>query len=147
MPQAPRITPSWTHTTSARWTELDKVFATCSERGQKCTLRHPQFGYVKPSEAKHYFELAKQYTFADRMFQTNQGPSFHDHEFIISGTSAPSAISPCWRRKIPSDRAAPPMTVGSGGPDSRPPAASQSISSTPPVTSQENSSPVSSIAH
>jgi phospholipase C len=37
--------------------------------------------------------MAEQYVFADRMFQTNQGPSFPAHQFIISGTSAPSAGS------------------------------------------------------
>src|SRR5208282_5509447 len=33
------------------------------------------------------------YTFGDRMFQTNQGPSFPAHQFIISGTSAQTAAS------------------------------------------------------
>jgi phospholipase C len=37
--------------------------------------------------------MAEKYTFADRMFQTNQGPSFPAHQFIISGTSAPTATS------------------------------------------------------
>jgi len=37
--------------------------------------------------------MAEQYAFGDRMFQTNQGPSFPAHQFIISGTSAPSATS------------------------------------------------------
>jgi phospholipase C len=48
---------------------------------------------VDPSQVQPYFQLAEQYTFADRMFQTNQGPSFPAHQFIISGTSAPSAGS------------------------------------------------------
>jgi phospholipase C len=37
--------------------------------------------------------MAEQYTFADRMFQSNQGPSFPAHQFIISGTSAPAVGS------------------------------------------------------
>jgi phospholipase C len=45
------------------------------------------FGYVPPSEEKPYFALAKQYTFGDRTFQTNQGPSFPAHQYIIAGTS------------------------------------------------------------
>jgi len=45
------------------------------------------FGYVPPSEAKPYFALAKQYTFGDRTFQTNQGPSFPAHLYIVAGTS------------------------------------------------------------
>ena len=43
------------------------------------------------------------------MFQTNQGPSFPAHQFIISGTSAPSvgsnlfaADNPRWNLRIPS---------------------------------------------
>lgn len=57
-----------------------------------CPL-NPQFRYVNPSELSPYFQLAEQYTFADRMFQTNQGPSFPAHQFIIAGTSAPSTTS------------------------------------------------------
>ena len=37
--------------------------------------------------------MAEQYTFGDRMFQTNEGPSFPAHQFLISGTSAPTADS------------------------------------------------------
>ena len=54
---------------------------------------NPQFMYVNPSDVQPYFALAEQYTFGDRMFQTNQGPSFPAHQFIISGTSAPTATS------------------------------------------------------
>ena len=54
---------------------------------------NPQFMYVNPSDVQPYFALAEQYTFGDRMFQTNQGPSFPAHQFIISGTSAPTAAS------------------------------------------------------
>jgi phospholipase C len=45
--------------------------------------------------------LAEQYTFGDRMFQTNQGPSFPAHQFIISGTSAPTATSPLFEAENP----------------------------------------------
>jgi phospholipase C len=48
---------------------------------------------VNPSDVQPYFRLAEKYTFGDRMFQTNQGPSFPAHQFIISGTSAPTATS------------------------------------------------------
>jgi phospholipase C len=48
------------------------------------------FNYVQTSDVQPYFSLAEAYTFGDRMFQTNQGPSFPAHQFIISGTSAPS---------------------------------------------------------
>jgi phospholipase C len=55
---------------------------------------NPQFMYVKPADVQPYFALAEQYTFADRMFQTNEGPSFPAHQFILAGTSAPTATSP-----------------------------------------------------
>jgi phospholipase C len=54
---------------------------------------NPQFMYVMPSDVQPYFALAEQYTFADRMFQTNEGPSFPAHQFILAGTSAPTATS------------------------------------------------------
>src|SRR5271165_2428146 len=64
--------------------------------GVWCTPTHPdcdppphaQFQYVNSSEVAPYFTLAETYTFGDRMFQTNQGPSFPAHLNIIAGTSA-----------------------------------------------------------
>jgi phospholipase C len=57
---------------------------------------NPQFRYVDNSTGavQPYFDLAMQYGFANRMFQSNQGPSFPAHQFLISGTSAPSDDSP-----------------------------------------------------
>ena len=54
---------------------------------------NPQYMYVMPSDVQPYFAMAEQYTFGDRMFQTNEGPSFPAHQFIISGTSAPTKTS------------------------------------------------------
>lgn len=54
---------------------------------------NPQYMYVMPSDVQPYFAMAEQYTFGDRMFQTNEGPSFPAHQFILSGTSAPTASS------------------------------------------------------
>src|SRR5580698_1837471 len=45
------------------------------------------YGYVPRGDVKPYWDMAQQYTFADRMFQSNQGPSFPAHQYIISGTS------------------------------------------------------------
>jgi phospholipase C len=70
----------------------DKIPAYCRVHG--CPKpANPQFKYVQPSDVQPYFHLAEQYSFGDRMFQTNQGPSFPAHQFLISGTSAPSADS------------------------------------------------------
>jgi phospholipase C len=38
-----------------------------------------------------YLTLAKQYGWANFMFQTNQGPSYPAHQFIFTGTAAPTA--------------------------------------------------------
>ena len=54
---------------------------------------NPWCQYAQASDVAPYFQLAGTYTFGDRMFQTNQGPSFPAHRFILSGTSAPSAGS------------------------------------------------------
>jgi phospholipase C len=49
---------------------------------------HPTaFGYTPRSQIMPYWKLATTYTFADRTFQDNQGPSFPAHQFIIAGTS------------------------------------------------------------
>ncbi len=70
----------------------DLIIPTCGQGANPCPP-NPQFRYVNPSDVQPYFQLAEQYTFGDRMFQTNQGPSFPAHQFIISGTSAPTATS------------------------------------------------------
>ncbi len=62
-------------------------------RGQSCPP-NPQFAYVNASDVTPYLEIAQHYGFANRMFQTNQGPSFPAHQFILSGTSQISATSP-----------------------------------------------------
>lgn len=65
----------------------------CNKNAPNCPPPNAQFMYVSAPDVQPYFQLAEQYTFGDRMFQTNQGPSFPAHQFIISGTSAPTATS------------------------------------------------------
>jgi phospholipase C len=72
----------------------DKIVAIqCQPNVPNCPPANAPFQYVDPAEVQPYFAMAEQYTFADRMFQTNQGPSFPAHQFVISGTSAPTATS------------------------------------------------------
>jgi len=71
----------------------NKVFIRCSAGATNCPPATPQYKYVQASDVGPYYQMAEQYTFGDRMFQTNEGPSFPAHQFIISGTSAPSATS------------------------------------------------------
>jgi phospholipase C len=54
---------------------------------------HPQYHYVQDPLIQPYFTMAETYTFGDRMFQTNQGPSFPAHQYIVAGTSAVSEKS------------------------------------------------------
>lgn len=49
--------------------------------------------YVNQTDVQPYFDIAAQYGFGNRMFQTNQGPSFPAHQFLLGGTSAPTADS------------------------------------------------------
>ena len=79
----------------------DQVGITCVPHARNCPPPNPQFKYVKVSDVAPYFQLAEQYTFGDRMFQTNQGPSFPAHQFIISGTSAPTATSDLFASENP----------------------------------------------
>lgn len=53
----------------------------------------PQFRYVNGADVAPYFAMARDYGFANRMFQTNQGPSYPAHQFLLSGTSQLSATS------------------------------------------------------
>ena len=41
------------------------------------------FQYVNPSDVAPYVTMAKQYGWANFMFQTNQGPSAPAHQFIF----------------------------------------------------------------
>ena len=59
----------------------------------KPCMKDPQFTYVDPSLVQPYFQMAQSYVFADRMFQTNEGPSFSAHQYIIAGTSLTAPTS------------------------------------------------------
>lgn len=70
---------------------FDRAHSVCTTVCRPPQLR--AFVYVDPSEVRPYFALAETYTFADRMFQTNAGPSFPAHQYLIAGTSAVSEDS------------------------------------------------------
>jgi phospholipase C len=70
----------------------DRIPVFCFGR-TNCAPPNPQFMFVQPSDVGPYFQMAEQFSFGDRMFQTNEGPSFPAHQFIISGTSAPTTTS------------------------------------------------------
>src|SRR5579863_444141 len=45
------------------------------------------YGYLPQKEVTPYFDMAEEYAFADHMFESNEGPSFPAHQYLISGTS------------------------------------------------------------
>ncbi len=88
-------------TQECRMNGANLVGASCTHGAANCPPPTPQFKYVSPSDVAPYFQLAEQYTFADRMFQTNQGPSFPAHQFILAGTSAPAVGSSLFAAENP----------------------------------------------
>ena len=84
----------------------------CYEKG-RCPKRDvAAYAYVPESEIQPYWDLAQEYTFADNMFQTNQGPSFPAHQYLISGTSTISNLS---HLKASENPQAPRRKGGQGG--------------------------------
>ena len=51
------------------------------------------YGFVPRAQTMPYWTKAQQYVLGDRMFQTNEGPSFPAHQYIVSGTSLASTSS------------------------------------------------------
>jgi phospholipase C len=80
----------------------NNVPITCATGATDCPPANAPFMYVQASDVQPYYDMAEQYTFGDRMFQTNEGPSFPAHQFIISGTSEPSVNSPLFVSENPS---------------------------------------------
>jgi phospholipase C len=84
----------------------------------------PQYRYVDNSNGilDPYFEIATQYGFANRNYQTDQGPSYSSHQFFLAGTSAPDTYSKLFVSGIPTKEpygcvAPPDSRVAVVGPD------------------------------
>jgi phospholipase C len=84
----------------------DLVRIKCGPHSHNCPPPNAQFKYVDPKGVAPYFQMAETYAFADRLFQTNQGPSYAAHQIIISGTAAPDPTSPLFASETPSIGAA-----------------------------------------
>jgi len=52
------------------------------------------YSYVAPSETVPYWTLARNFTLGDRMFQSNTGPSFVAHQYMIAGQSGGASENP-----------------------------------------------------
>jgi phospholipase C len=74
----------------------DKVHTPIPEGDPGCVVpANAQYKYVDNSDGliQPYFDLAKQYGWANRMYQTNQSASYSAHQFFLAGTSAPDTYS------------------------------------------------------
>lgn len=58
-----------------------------------CPPNLKPYAYVPKTQAEEYWTMAQQYVLGDKMFQTNSGPSFPAHQYLISGTSVISTSS------------------------------------------------------
>ena len=79
---------------------------TAVKKSHHCTIPStPQFKYVDNSSGtvQPYFDMATEYGFANRMFETQQGPSYAAHQFIFGGTSAIDATSSTFAAENPRD--------------------------------------------
>jgi len=76
----------------------------CEPRTGETCPADAQFRYVSPSDVAPYFWIATHFGFANRMFQSNQGPSFPAHQFIFGGTSQLSAIGLFFAGENPSEQ-------------------------------------------
>ena len=100
------VDPDHTHTGFENMCDPDPVTLACRNDGAWKTSSPPgsSYGYVlnypiinsdgsRGGRIDPYLTLAKQYGWANAMYQTNQGPSYPAHQFMFAGTSAPSAIA------------------------------------------------------
>ena len=88
--------PRHDHSGFVAMCDLDPLTNTCRMDGLPktgCPHGRCAFAFVNPSDVGPYLTIARQYGWANFMFQTNQGTSTPAHAFIFGGTSAPSAIA------------------------------------------------------
>jgi phospholipase C len=64
----------------------NKAGFVCPQGGVPCTGL-TQYGYVPPEQVAPYWTLAKQFTMADHVLQTNESSSFPAHQYLIAGQS------------------------------------------------------------
>ncbi|HEY1653813.1 MAG TPA: alkaline phosphatase family protein [Candidatus Tumulicola sp.] len=55
---------------------------------------NPQYVYVPHQESKPYFDMAREFVLADRMFQSHLDESFVSHQYIIAGQAQASVDLP-----------------------------------------------------
>ena len=73
--------------TGCRMNGFNKEYVGCGHKSYPpCPFDHPAYAYVPHDETKPYFEMARRYVLADRMFASNfDASSFISHQYIIAG--------------------------------------------------------------
>lgn len=71
---------------------------------------HNSYGTGTTHILDPYLALARQYGWANRMFQTNQGPSFPAHQIIFGGTSARGSLDDKAATFVAENPQAPPLS-------------------------------------
>ncbi len=100
------VDPDHSHTGFENMCDPDPVTLACRNDGawKTASPAGSSYGYVENFPITNsdgssggridpYLRLAKQYGWANAMYQTNQGPSYPAHQFMFSGTSAPLALA------------------------------------------------------
>jgi phospholipase C len=80
--------PDLDHTHTGWWKQWD------NGKMDNFATNGPAYSYVVPSEVVPYWTLAKEFTLGDRMFQSNTGPSFVAHQYMIAGQSGKASENP-----------------------------------------------------
>jgi phospholipase C len=75
------------HTHKGWWADWDGGKMDNFIHGQDLKTPNEPYSYVPQSDIQPYWTLAQNYTLGDRMFQSNTGPSFVAHEYMIAGQS------------------------------------------------------------
>jgi phospholipase C len=93
MPVALRPTPlgngpDLDHTHTGWWKQWD------GGKMDNFATNGPAYSYIDSSETVPYWTLARKFTLGDRMFQSNTGPSFVAHQYMIAGQSAHASENP-----------------------------------------------------
>lgn len=100
------IDPDHSHTGFVNMCDPDPVTLACRNDGawKTSSPAGSSYGYVqnypiinsdgsRGGRIDPYLILARQYGWANAMYQTNQGPSYPAHQFMFAGTSAPFALA------------------------------------------------------
>ncbi|HEV2487588.1 MAG TPA: alkaline phosphatase family protein [Terracidiphilus sp.] len=82
--------PSPDHTHPIWWQEWDGgLMDNFNDEGNMIP-----YSYISPTETVPYWTLASNFTLGDRMFQSNTGPSFVAHQYMIAGQSDQTSEDP-----------------------------------------------------